>query len=267
MIYQYFKNGFIGHPKPMNRNFYYGDWEEKRFIANCKKIPNWRYKDLELTYDYNSSGHRCKEIQDLSDDYILVTGCSTTDGHEEILEETYPYILANRLGVDYYNLGLKGSSVNTTYYNLTMFLNKVRIKPKAIVLQWPHFSRYALIHKEGQYAVYNAMENFHYKYDYEVFKTLHMHELPTSHSHFYRKLTLEYLSGMNIKVIELNLMAEIKLENEGYDTSIIQWDGIEVFQDLARDLNHAGPATNTLWANKILEIIDPQTHKKKISAI
>ena len=251
----------------MDRNFYYGKWERERFQENCKKIKDWRYKDLEITYDYNSSGHRCKEIHELSDDYILVAGCSTTDGHEEKLEETYPYILAKKLGVDYYNLGLKGSSANTTYYNLTLFLSKVHVKPRAVVLQWPHFNRYALIHSEGQYAVYNPMQNFHFKYDYEVFKTLHMHDLPVSHSHFYRKLALEYLSNLNIKVVELNMMADIKLESEGYDTDILQWDGIEKFDDVARDLVHAGPITNTLWANKILEILDPQVYRKKISAI
>lgn len=266
MIYNYFQNGFIGHSKPYNR-YYYFKGEREEFENNCAKIKNWRYKDLDITYDYNSNGHRCKEIQDLNDDYILVTGCSTTDGHAEKLEETYPYILAKNLGLDYYNLGLKGSSVNTTYYNLTMFLNKVHIKPKAVILQWPHFNRYALVHKEGQYAVYNPMQDFHFQYDYEVFKTLHMHELPVSHSHFYRKLTLEYLSTMNIKVIELNLMADIKLENEGYNTNIIQWDGIETFQDVARDLIHAGPITNTLWANKLLEMVDYQTYKKKISTL
>jgi hypothetical protein len=267
MIYEYFKNGFIGHPKPIDRYFYYGQWEREKFEENCKKIKNWRYKDLEITYDYNSNGHRCKEIHELSDNYILVTGCSTTDGHEEKLEETYPYILANNLGMDYYNLGLKGSSANTTYYNLTMFLNKVHVKPKVIVIQWPHFNRFALIHKGGQYAVYNPMTNFHYDYDYEVFKTLHIHELPISHSYFYRKLTLEYLSNMNIKVIELNIMADIKLDNDGYNTSILQWNGIENFDDVARDLIHAGPATNTLWANKLLETIDSQKYKKKFSAI
>jgi hypothetical protein len=72
---------------------------------------------------------------------------------------------------------------------------------------------------------------------------------------------------MNIKVIELNLMADIKLENEGYNTNIIQWDGIETFQDVARDLIHAGPITNTLWANKLLEMVDYQTYKKKISTL
>lgn len=256
MIYKYFQNGFIGHQAPKHQNFYFGEHEQIEFEENCKKINNWRYKDLEITYNYNSNGHRCKEIKDLSNDYILVTGCSTTDGQAEVLEETYPYILSNRLGLDYYNLGLKGSSVNTVYYNLTMFLSKVNIKPKAIILQWPHFNRYALIHKDGQYAVYNPTQNFHYSYDYEVFKTLHMHELPISHSHFYRKLVLEYISNYNIKVVELNVMADIKLEKEGYNTSIIQYDNIEMFPDFARDLIHPGVITNNLWADKILEILN-----------
>jgi len=252
MIYSYFLNGFIGHKPPMSRHFYF-PFEEEQFKKNCQELKNWRYENLEITYDYNSNGHRCKEIDQLNENYILFVGCSTSDGHAEKLEETYPYILSKKLNLDYYNLSLKGSSVNTCYYNLTMFLNKVKIKPKFIVLQWPHFNRYALIHKGGQYAVYSPWADFNYEYDYDVFKLLHMNELPESHSHFYRKLALEFISNFNIKVIELNIMADIKLEKNGYDTTILQWDNIQYFQDVARDLIHAGPITNTIWAEKIAE--------------
>lgn len=254
MIYNYFLNGFIGHTPSVNRYFYFPD-EEKNFIEDCKKIKNWRYRNLEITYDYNSNGHRCKEIHELSDEYILTTGCSSTEGHAMKLEETYSYMLAKRLKCDYYNLGLKGSSTSTTYYNLSMFLSKVKKKPKFIVLQWPHFNRYHLVHKDGQYAVYNPYSDFNYKYDYTVFKTLHKFEVPEASSHFYRKLILEYIKVYDIPVIELNFMNDIVLDNEGYDTRIVTWKGIERFLDFGRDHIHAGVHTNQLWTDKILEAL------------
>jgi hypothetical protein len=243
MIYSYFLNGFIGHSPPHNKYFYFPD----------EVIKNQKYKNIEITYEYNSNGHRCKEINDLGKDYILTTGCSATEGHAMKLEETYSYMLAKKLGCNYYNLGLKGSSTGTTYYNLTMFLSKVKVKPKFIVIQWPHFNRYHLVHKDGQYAVYNPYADFNYNYDYQVFKTLHKFEVPEAMSSFYRKMTLEFIKPFNIPVLELNFMKEIELSPEKYNTKVVTWPGIEKFLDFGRDNVHAGVETNQLWTNKLLE--------------
>lgn len=253
MIYKYFLNGFIGHKKPYNNFFYFAN-EEKEFHETCAKIKDWRYKNLEITYIYNSNGHRSKEIHDLDENYLLTIGCSATEGQAMKLEETYTYMLSKNLNMDYYNLALKNSDMATLYYNLTMFINKVKIKPKLIVLQWPDFYRYHLVHKDGQYAVYSPYGYFGYSYDYEVFKTLHMYEVPEATSQFYRKLTLEFLRPHNINTVELNYMPHIRISSDDYNTKIVQWD-IQTTNivDYARDNLHAGVKTNELWTNKILE--------------
>ena len=57
--------------------------------------------------EYNSFGHRCKEIADLDfDNYVLFAGCSHTVGVGVTVKQSYPYRVAKKLKCDYYNLGL-----------------------------------------------------------------------------------------------------------------------------------------------------------------
>ena len=262
MIYRCFANGMIGHLPPFSKYFYF-DTEETRYHKDIKDIPDWRYKDIPITYEYNSHGHRSKEISELGKKYILFNGCSHTEGHAMPIEETYAYMLSKDLNMDYYNLALKGNTVNTTYYNLSLFLAKAKVKPKLVVIQWPHFNRLTLIHQDkdpkwNQYGVYTVHRNPGMKYDDTgIYKLLDMNNVPMSHSYWYRHLTLELLSNYKIPIVEINGMSEIEISPyEPVKTTIVSWPGIEFFPDLARDHLHAGPLTNRLWADKILESLD-----------
>ena len=55
----------------------------------------------------NFTGERAQEI--ILNNYILFTGCSHTKGVGLALEDTYPYLLAQKLNCDYYNLALGGT--------------------------------------------------------------------------------------------------------------------------------------------------------------
>jgi len=120
-----------------------GDSEED-YIINLEKQPDdWIYRTLEITYQYNNRGHRCKDIEDINlDNYILFTGCSHTEGVGVRLEDSYPFIVSNELNYDYYNLSMSGTGVDVVEYNLLIWLSKVIKKPKYIFVQWPDHSRF-----------------------------------------------------------------------------------------------------------------------------
>lgn len=140
-----FNQGFIGNEPNQSLEFSGADHEEA-LSANLKKLADdWYYRTAEITYNHNSLGHRSIEPQNLNlDNYILFTGCSHTKGIGLELEKTHPYIVADGLGCDYYNLAIGGSGIDVMMHNLSLWLGKVKEKPKAIVVQWPDEARFTL---------------------------------------------------------------------------------------------------------------------------
>jgi|688.fasta_scaffold148988_4 hypothetical protein len=136
-------NDFIGyHPLEHNVEFSGSD-SEKLYIDNLKLQPDdWYYRTHKISYVRNSNGHRCKEITDIDlDNYILYTGCSHTEGIGMKLEDTYPYLLSQKLKCDYYNLSIGGTGIDAVNYNLLMWFAKIKKPPKLLILQWPHHTR------------------------------------------------------------------------------------------------------------------------------
>lgn len=140
-----FNQGFIGY-KPNQSLEFSGADNEEALAANLKKLADdWYYRTAEITYNHNSLGHRSIEPQNLNlDNYILFTGCSHTEGIGLELEKTYPYMVADELGYDYYNLAIGGSGIDVMMHNLSLWLGKVKEKPKAIIVQWPNEARFLL---------------------------------------------------------------------------------------------------------------------------
>ena len=107
-----------------------------------KSSHNWIYRTEQISYNYNSFGHRCKDIAELNfDNYILVAGCSHTEGIGIKLENSYPFILSKMLNCDYYNLGLGATGLDVLLYNITIWFTQINKLPKALIIQWPDISR------------------------------------------------------------------------------------------------------------------------------
>lgn len=97
-------------------------------------------------FEYNSLGHRCRDINQIDlDNYILFTGCSHTLGEGLEIEQSFPFLVANRLKMDYYNLGLSGSGIDILLFNLCQWFNVIEKKPKLLVIQYPDYTRFSSI--------------------------------------------------------------------------------------------------------------------------
>jgi hypothetical protein len=145
-----FNNDFIGYLTDTSLKFSGSD-NEDRFEKNLKTQPHdWYYRNAEITYDYNDYGHRCKNLSEIDlDNYILFSGCSHTEGIGLELEKTFPYLISNTLGIDYYNLALGGSGIDTMAYNLIAWINTVKKPPKAVVITWTYETRFLSIHDDN----------------------------------------------------------------------------------------------------------------------
>ena len=131
-------NGFLGHHPNYHNVKFHGSDSKEVFEHNLKIQPNdWYYRTHEITYDRNSNGHRCKEIKDINlDNYILFAGCSHTEGVGLELEKTYPYLLAQKMKCDYYNLAVGGTGVDVLNHNIVSWFAKIKQPPKLLIVQW-----------------------------------------------------------------------------------------------------------------------------------
>lgn len=83
---------------------------------------------------YNSSGHRCKELEEINlRNHFIVLGDTAGISAHLPIEETFPYILSKKLKIDYYNLSVANGGVDAMKYNLFTWIKKIA-KPKVIIV-------------------------------------------------------------------------------------------------------------------------------------
>lgn len=133
-----YESGFIGHQDSNWESEWFGGDCHEGYIKTCESNPDWYYKDKPFTYKLNSLGHRSKDISEINlDDYILVTGCSHTEGIGLAVENTYPYLLAKHYNCDYYNLALGSTGIDVVLHNLIIWFTRIKKLPRLVVIQWP----------------------------------------------------------------------------------------------------------------------------------
>jgi hypothetical protein len=227
-----FNNDFIGYRDPGSVYRFSGGDHEKLFIHNLKTQPDeWYYRNRSITYEINNLGHRCKNIDDIDlDNYILFTGCSHTEGIGLELEKTFPYLTANDLGMDYYNLALGGSGIDVMTHNLIMWIHTVKKLPKALIIMWPETTRYAHLD--------------------ETDKVLHL-ELPSTINADSKKFMV---MGDKLNFFETVRCMSEKIINAAYTCKTIHLEtGIPQQGDKARDLCHAGILKNRAVADQLVQ--------------
>lgn len=95
-----------------------------------------------INYAFNSEGFRSPEFEH-SDNLILALGCSYTMGIGLPESDTWPYILAQRLGMQYANLGWGGASGDYCYRMAEYWIPQLR--PRLVVLLNPPESRMEIV--------------------------------------------------------------------------------------------------------------------------
>ena len=83
------------------------------------------YYNKKIEYKYNSWGYRTKEFKDLEDDYILIFGCSFTEGIGLYYDDMWATKLSKELKLDVFNIGMGGTGVDFQFYNTTLIHNHI----------------------------------------------------------------------------------------------------------------------------------------------
>jgi len=235
------KHGFIGHESTNITEYWENSNSQSLFYKNCAEMPpNWYFRNVEISYKYNSLGHRSPEIQNINlDNYILCTGCSHTEGIGMENDKIYPNLLAKKLNTDCYNLGLGATGIDVVLHNLVIWFSVVPKKPKVVVIQWPDFTRMLTgttpenLQTRGLWAEddnYNKFVNLAIELGYLESKKILAHHIVQS--------------LIDVPVVYFGLEKVIPFDDNTIIVPTI---------DKARDLGHPGIKSHELFADSIHE--------------
>jgi hypothetical protein len=231
-----FNQGFIGYSPNQSLKFSGSD-NEQRFNSNLQASPaDWYYRTADITYGYNSLGHRSIEPNNLNlDNYILFTGCSHTEGIGLELEKTYPHVVSSELQCDYYNLALGASGIDTMTYNLITWLNHVKTPPKTLVIQWPNEVRFLTTEDKDQIKCHLPMSSSGIITNSDASRFM--------------------VAGDTIGYFKSRKKLSLALINKCYsESNIINIENREFLGlDHARDKKHCGISSNDFLAKRILK--------------
>ena len=123
----------------------------------------WEYENSEdLVYNFNEWGYRTKNIDDLDKDFVLVFGCSYTEGVGLYQKDIWCEKLCKELGIDIFNLAKQGSGSDIPYMNTILYIkNLIKYKPRLVIYQWPQAFRRSFSHlDEHMFKPHNTLLRF-----------------------------------------------------------------------------------------------------------
>lgn len=237
-----FYDDFIGDSWSETTEYFVSSDSKENYYKCVSEIEDWYYKDVEITYKFNKHGHRCKNIDEIDlDNYILITGCSHTQGIGLELEKTYAYLLSSKLGCDYYNMAIPASGADVAQHNILNWYYTISKKPKLIVIQWPDHSRFVSYNPEYQ----NLIPRGTWQKENEVEKFIVDCE---NSGAFYarKKLNTDLLFNMiDSPLIRFNYGGQVAYESDPIKMRRI---------DVARDLSHSGIKSHETVTEMLYEL-------------
>jgi len=119
------------------------------WISNAEKIEfkknrnrvDPKYLENDIHYKFNKQGYRTKDFDKVDNDFVLVFGCSYTEGVGLHDEDIWCNQLCKRIDIDCINLGKSGSGPDIQYINSLQYIKNNYPKPKLVIIQWPQTFR------------------------------------------------------------------------------------------------------------------------------
>ncbi len=240
------------------------------YIENKKKLGNeWYYYDKKIEYKYNSWGYRCKEFDDLNDDYILTFGCSFTEGIGLDCSDMWTNKLGKKTGLDIFNLGMGGTGVDFQFYNTTLIHNYILKKnklPKLVIYQWPFEHRTTYLFKESivdkevigllPFSVSHESENVHYFEKWYSHGFIENEGELIKQSNIYPMVCNNIWKSMGIDVINWTWETDFTMKNKDmFSNNINLYNIIDTTNYTARDCTHNGHLSQDLVVDFLLDKI------------
>jgi hypothetical protein len=240
---------------------------EENFIKN-KEIygKEWYYYNKNIEYKYNSWGYRTKEFSELNDDYILVLGCSFTEGIGLDYDDVWATKLGKKLNLDVFNLGIGGSGPDITGYNTILFHNfilKNNKLPKYVIYQWTFENRTSYMFNNESNLI--DIETFSISYpkeaypkNYKKYYDWYNHSFIDNGGELLKQSNLcsmlcnNLWKSMNIPVYHWTWEDDFNLKNSELFSNTIELNQIhDEFDITGRDFTHNGHLSQDIVVDKI----------------
>ena len=227
--------------------------EYKQFEKN-KKHVNPIYLERDIEYRFNKQGYRTKNIDDLEDNFVLVFGCSHTEGVGNFVEDIWCSQLLNPKGIDFLNLGKAGSGPDIQYLNTLQWIKNKFPKPILVIYQWPQTFRRNFAYK-GNNSLYLRHHNVNNKVEkkdtdwYLKRYCIELGEMEINNYAHYHNCNLLW-SMLEIPVLNWSWTGDFEREYENLHMIDTEDTG------RARDLMHDGPDIHRQVADQLSPLID-----------
>lgn len=183
-----------------------------QFTDSKKEYPEGIYD-----HEFNSAGYRCDEFTSIHEEkHIVFMGCSETQGCNQGLDETWAYILYNKILEKeklsgYFNIAVIGDSILRQVFSLFNYIEKYG-KPKEIYFLAPDALR----------TLFYATKNFTF--------VAHNLDYPRPGEHFEKN---ELLNAFFQNVLHLKSLEEFCKNS---DIKLIWSTWSEVYEDIFENL-------------------------------
>jgi hypothetical protein len=221
---------------------WFGEDNAENFRQNCNDpakrqlLDQDGWLDQKITYQFNRQGFRSAEF-DGSSDYFVAVGCSFTFGAAIQTQQRYTDIVANKIELTPYNLGIQGGSDDTSVRLLLTWLDQ--LNPKFVIYQSTFPQRFEVVHNNTAiiYGINAALGD----------------SVATDHSELYKQL-LTTTFNEQIRAYKNQLAVRKLCQNKNIKLIEISYiDFLKTHYPGARDLCHPGAAANQLVAQTVLD--------------
>jgi hypothetical protein len=241
------------HRKNKKNQKGYESQEYNKFKENKNKVKPI-YLEREIEYNFNREGYRTKDIENLEKDFILVFGCSHTEGIGNFEEDIWCSQLCNQKGLDFLNLGKAGSGPGIQQFNTIQWIKNHYPTPNLVVYQWPQTARKSFVYKKNNSFIFRHynINNTKEKMDTDWYLKRYCVEPGEMFKNNYHDYTCANLLWKMLGVPVLNWSWTGDFECDFEDLYLIET------QDTgrARDLMHHGPDIHTQVAKQLSPLVD-----------
>lgn len=230
----------------------YDSTEYKIFQKNTDKV-NQIYLERDIEYSFNSHGYRTKNIEDLDKNFVLVFGCSHTEGIGNFEEDIWCSQLLYKK-IDFLNLGKAGSGPDIQYLNTLQWIKNSYPLPSLVIYQWPQTFRKSFSYKNKNriFLKHHNVNNSTEKKDTEWYLKRYCVEEGEMTINNYNDYTSSNMLWNFLSVPVLNWTWQGDFETDYDNLHIIETKDT----GRARDLLHDGPDIHRQVADKLDPLID-----------
>ena len=219
---------------------------------HCSELKEDHIFQYEFTRDSFTNIYRDRDHRGFKDEFIPCFGCSFTYGAYQPATNTWPYLLSQKTGRNYLNMGVGGSGIDGIYHNLKL-LHKQHNFNQCVIL-FPNFERRIVRCKiDGMYIgmhstidLSSATSEYHFYRNKELVSKMQkvrdriISDTENWYSKFFLNKIINYCNDNNIKLSASSWDDEVHdyLQTKDSIELINKFPELSLFEERADDGSH-----------------------------